>query len=90
MSAQYPHYVRTASQEGYMSHEGDVVRTLCGYCADIYLQGYMSAIYPSSVFSSGNIFYPTPGSEDKMKLIFLSNWRFITPPYNIQNSRISE
>ena len=24
-----------------------------GYCADIYLQGYMFALYPSSVFSSG-------------------------------------
>ena len=27
---------------------------LCGYSADIYLQGYMSALYPSSVFSSGD------------------------------------
>ena len=25
---------------------------LCGHCADIYLQGYMFALYPSSVFSS--------------------------------------
>ena len=24
---------------------------LCEHCADIYLQGYMSALYPSSVFS---------------------------------------
>ena len=29
------------------------VKTEEGYCADIYLQGYMSALYPSSVFSSG-------------------------------------
>ena len=28
---------------------------LCGHCADIYLQGYMSALYPSSVFSSGQL-----------------------------------
>ena len=27
MSAQCSHYVRTTSHEGYMSHEGDVVRT---------------------------------------------------------------
>ena len=27
MSAQCPHYVRTTSHEGYMSHEGDVVWT---------------------------------------------------------------
>ena len=72
-----------------MSHEGDVVRTLCGYCADIYLQGYMSALYPSSGFMSDNIFYPTPGSEDKMKLIFLSNWRFTTPPENTQIKKTS-
>ena len=31
MSAQYPHYVRTTSHEGYMSHKGDVVRTLFGH-----------------------------------------------------------
>ena len=43
MSAQYPHYVRTTSHKGYMSHKGDVVRTLCRHLADIYLQGYMSA-----------------------------------------------
>ena len=24
---------------------------LCGHCADTYLQGYMSALYPSSVFT---------------------------------------
>ena len=28
---------------------------LCGHSADIYLQGYMSALYPSSVFSSVKI-----------------------------------
>ena len=52
MSAQCPQYVRTTSHEGYMSLEGDVVRTQCEHCADIYLQGYMSALYPSSVFTS--------------------------------------
>ena len=31
MSAQCPYYVRTTSHEGYMSHEGDVVRKLCGH-----------------------------------------------------------
>ena len=31
MSTQCPHYVRTTSHKGYMSHEGDVVRTLCGH-----------------------------------------------------------
>ena len=25
---------------------------MSGHCADIYLQGYMSALYPSSIFSS--------------------------------------
>ena len=27
-------------------------KMLCGHCADIYLQGYMSALYPSSVLTS--------------------------------------
>ena len=27
----YPHYVRTTSHEGYIFHEGDVVRILCGH-----------------------------------------------------------
>ena len=40
------HNVRTTSHERYMSHEGDVVRTLCRHYADIYLQGYMSAQCP--------------------------------------------
>ena len=29
---------------------------LCGHSADIYLQGYMSALYPSSVFTSDKLF----------------------------------
>ena len=33
-------------------HSADIVWTLCWPCADIYLQGYMSALYPSSVFTS--------------------------------------
>ena len=61
MSAQCPHYVCTTSHEGYIcltremcGHSADIVPTLlCGHCADIYLQEYMSALYPSSVFSSG-------------------------------------
>ena len=45
----YLHNVRTTSHEGYMFHKGNVVRTLCGHSADIYLKGYMSAQYPPSV-----------------------------------------
>ena len=50
MPAQCPHYVRT-SHEGYMTHEEDVVRTLCGHISP---ELYMSALYPSSVFTSSN------------------------------------
>ena len=61
MSAQCPHYVRTMSAQHltkdiHMSHEGKVgpriLGWLGGHSAEIYLQGYMSAQYPSSVFSS--------------------------------------
>ena len=40
-------------------YSADIVPTyilcemLCGHIADIYLQGYMSALYPSSGFTSG-------------------------------------
>ena len=64
MSAQCPHNVRTMAaqhltkeicltREMLCGHSADIVLTLCRHCADIYLQGYMSALYPSSVFSSG-------------------------------------
>ena len=51
MSAQCPHYV--SMKKTFIARE-----MLCGHSADIvrtymYLQGYMSALYPSSVFSSG-------------------------------------
>ena len=53
MSAQCPHYVpRTASRKGYMSLSYFLREMLCGHCTDIYLQGYMSALYPSTVLSS--------------------------------------
>ena len=51
-------YVRTISFFGFhlWIHEGNIQpceKSLCGHYADIYLQGYMSLLYPSSVFSSG-------------------------------------
>ena len=47
------HYVRTMST--LCPHNISLVRhiSFVRCCADIYLQGYMSALYPSSVFSSG-------------------------------------
>ena len=53
MSVQCRHNDRTTSHERYMSHEGYILReTVCGHSADIILQGYMYALYISSVFTS--------------------------------------
>ena len=50
-------YVRTMSAQHLTKDiclTRDIPREmLCGHFADIYLQGYMSALYPSSVFTSG-------------------------------------
>ena len=58
MSDQCPHYVRTTSHE-------DMYVSLVRCCADIYLRGYISALYPSSVFSSGFLFFFAYESERK-------------------------
>ena len=62
MSAQFLHYVRTTSHEGCMSHEGDVVRTyvvrtLCGHISPGIYICTISALFLSSVFSSGRLDY---------------------------------
>ena len=47
MSAQCPHYARTTSHQGCMKKTYVRPREmLCGHCADIYRQGYMSALCP--------------------------------------------
>ena len=68
MSPQCPHYVRTTSLEGYMSHKGDVVRTLCSHCADIYLQGYMFAQWPHYIlrFSALEVVFVSGGQEPSL------------------------
>ena len=58
MSAQCPHNLGTMSALcqhilRYMSHEGDVVRKLCEHISPGIYVRTMSALYPSSVFSSG-------------------------------------
>ena len=54
-----PHNVPTMSAQ-HLPHETYILREmLCGHSADLYLQGYMSALYPSSVFSSEQSFLPS-------------------------------
>ena len=50
-----PRCVRTTSHEGYVSRGrccADIVRTLCGHISPGIYVPTMSALYPSSVFSS--------------------------------------
>ena len=58
MSALCPHKISLVRHISFVRCCADIMRTLCRHCADIYLHylHYMSALYPSSVFSPGCCF----------------------------------
>merc|ERR1711860_175055 len=85
MSEQCPHYVRTMSalcpQNIFLVRLYVFREMLCGHSADIYLQGYMSAQYPSSVFSSDGSLKFHRSEIFHQRFLFGSHARFL--PFNL-------
>ena len=79
MSAQH------LTKDIHMSHEGKVgpriLGWLGGHSAEIYLQGYMSAQYPSSVFSSDGSLKFHRSEIFHQRFLFGSHARFL--PFNL-------